>query len=127
VGYISIDRAGTRETVEAMNKAAQKIREGMSVVVFPEGSRSPDGFIQPFKKGGFTLAIKSKVPIVPVAIAGSREINPKDQWTVSPGDIRVRIGQPIETEHCSMKDRTPLMEEVGKAISSNFKLISSMS
>ena len=78
-GYISIDREGTRETVEAMNKAAQKIREGMSVVIFPEGSRSPDGSIQPFKKGGFTLAVKSKVPIVPIAIAGSREIMPKDQ------------------------------------------------
>ncbi|HSB06366.1 MAG TPA: lysophospholipid acyltransferase family protein [Thermodesulfobacteriota bacterium] len=123
-GYISIDREGTRETVKAMNKAAQKIREGMSVVIFPEGTRSADGSIQPFKKGGFTLAIKSKVPIVPMAIAGSREIMPKDKLTLNPGEIRVRIGQPIETEHCSMKDRTPLMEEVSKAISSNFKLVS---
>ena len=124
VGYISIDRAGTRETVEAMNKAARKIREGMSVVIFPEGSRSPDGSIQPFKKGGFTLAVKSKVPIVPIAIAGSREINPKDKMTVSPGNIRIRIGQPIETEHCSMKDRMSLMENVREAMSNNFKIIS---
>jgi len=123
VGYISIDRAGTRETVEAMNKAARKIREGMSVVIFPEGSRSPDGAIQPFKKGGFTLAIKSKVPIVPIAIAGSREINPKDQWTVRPGAIRIQIGQPIETEHCSMKDRNSLMERVREAITSQFNRI----
>lgn len=123
VGYISIDRAGTRETVEAMNKAARKIRQGMSMVIFPEGSRSPDGSIQPFKKGGFTLAIKSKVPIVPVAIAGSREIIPKDQWTVSPGDIRIQIGQPIETEHCSMKDRNSLMERVREAISSQFNMV----
>ena len=90
VGYISIDREGTRETVEAMNEAAQKIRDGMSVVIFPEGSRSPDGSIQPFKKGGFTLAIKSKVPIVPIAISGSREIMPKDRLTVTPGEIRMR-------------------------------------
>jgi 1-acyl-sn-glycerol-3-phosphate acyltransferase len=124
VGYISIDRAGTRETVEAMNKAARKIHEGMSVVIFPEGSRSPDGLIQPFKKGGFTLAIKSKVPIVPVAIAGSREIIPKDQWTVSPGDIRVRIGRPLETGDCSMKDRTSLMERVREAMTNDFKMIS---
>jgi len=123
-GYISIDREGTRETVKAMNKAAQKIREGMSVVIFPEGTRSADGSIQPFKKGGFTLAIKSKVPIVPMAIAGSREIMPKDKLTLNPGEIRVRIGEPIETEHCSMKDRASLMEEAGIAISSNFKLIS---
>ena len=96
-GYISIDRKGTRETVEAMNEAAQKIRDGMSVVIFPEGSRSPDGSIQPFKKGGFTLAIKSKVPIVPIAIVGSREIMPKDRLTVTSGEIRIRIGRPIET------------------------------
>ena len=123
VGYISIDRAGTRETVEAMNRAARKIREGMSVVIFPEGSRSPDGFIQPFKKGGFTLAIKSKVPIVPMAIAGSREIISKGTMRVSPGDIRVRIGQPIETEDCSMKDRTSLMERVSEAITGQFRMI----
>ena len=78
-GYISINREGTRETVEAMNKAAERIRDGMSVVIFPEGSRSPDGTIQPFKKGGFTLAIKSKVPIVPLALTGSREIMPKER------------------------------------------------
>ena len=123
VGYISIDRAGTRETVEAMNRAARKIREGMSVVIFPEGSRSPDGFIQPFKKGGFTLAIKSKVPIVPMAIAGSREIIPKGKMKVNPGDIRIRIGQPIETEDCSMKDRTSLMERVSEAITGQFRMI----
>jgi 1-acyl-sn-glycerol-3-phosphate acyltransferase len=122
-GYVSIDRDGTRETVEAMNKAAQKIQEGMSVVIFPEGTRSADGSIQPFKKGGFTLAVKSKVPIVPIAIAGSREILPKDKLTISPGDIRVRIGCPIETAHCSTKDRQALMEEVKQAISSQFKMI----
>ena len=123
-GYISIDRDGTRETVEAMNKAAQKIQEGMSVVIFPEGTRSVDGSIQPFKKGGFTLAVKSKVPIVPIALAGSREILAKDRLAISPGNIRVRIGHPIETSHCSTKDRQTLMEEVREAISSQFKMIS---
>ncbi len=122
-GYISIDRDGTRETVEAMNKAARKIQEGMSVVIFPEGTRSADGSIQPFKKGGFTLAVKSKVPIVPIALAGSRKILAKDRLTISPGDIRVRIGRPIETSHCSTKDRQTLMEEVREAISSQFKMI----
>ena len=104
-GYISIDREGTRQTVEAMNEAAERIRDGMSVVIFPEGSRSPDGTIQPFKKGGFTLAIKSKVPIVPIAIAGSREIMPKDKLTAYPGEIRMRMDHPIETQNYSMKDR----------------------
>ena len=101
VGYISVDRGGTRDTVEAMNEAAQKIRDGMSVVIFPEGSRSPDGSIQPFKKGGFTLAIKSKVPIVPVAISGSREIIPKGKLAVNAGEIRISVAHPIETKSCA--------------------------
>ena len=122
-GYISIDRHGTRETVEAMNQAAQRIREGMSVVIFPEGSRSPDGSIQPFKKGGFTLAMKSKVPIIPISVAGSREIMAKDRLTASSGEIRIKIGNPIETEPYSLKDRPALMERVSETISRNFDLI----
>jgi 1-acyl-sn-glycerol-3-phosphate acyltransferase len=126
-GYISIDREGTRETVEAMNKAAEKIRDGMSVVIFPEGSRSLDGSIQPFKKGGFTLAIKSRVPIVPIAITGSREIMPKDKLNVTSGEIRMRLGRPMETQYYGLKDRKSLMEKVSEAISENFRLISSPS
>jgi 1-acyl-sn-glycerol-3-phosphate acyltransferase len=126
-GYISIDREGTRKTVEAMNEAARKIREGMSLVIFPEGSRSPNGSIQPFKKGGFTLAIKSKVPIIPISITGSREIMPKEKLTVTSGEIRIRIDHPIETQNYSLKDRESLMEKVSKTISKNFEVISSPS
>jgi len=122
-GYISIDREGTRETVKAMNKAAERIRDGMSVVVFPEGSRSPDGKIQDFKKGGFTLAIKSKVPVVPVALTGSREIMPKQRLTAASGEIKIRVSHPIETIQYSMKDRRDLMEKVKETILKNFELI----
>jgi len=124
VGYISIDRGGTRDTVGAMNEAAQKIRDGMSVVIFPEGSRSPDGSIQPFKKGGFTLAIKSRVPIVPIAISGSRDIMPKDRLTAASGEIRVFVDRPIEIQELSLRDRESLMKRVRETISKNFKLIS---
>jgi 1-acyl-sn-glycerol-3-phosphate acyltransferase len=123
-GYISIDREGTRETVEAMNKAAEKIRDGMSVVIFPEGSRSPDGKIQDFKKGGFTLAIKSKVPVVPLALTGSREIMPKQRLTAASGEIKIRVSCPIETIRYSMRDRKNLMEKVKETILENFRLIS---
>ncbi len=123
-GYISIDRKGTRETVEAMNEAARRIREGMSVVIFPEGSRSQNGTIQPFKKGGFTLAIKSRVPIVPVAIDGSRTIMPKDSLKISPGEIRIQLGSPIETDNLLLKDRELLMAKVRERISQNLESIS---
>jgi len=125
-GYISIDRKGSRDTVRAMNEAAQKIQDGMSVVIFPEGSRSPDGLIQPFKKGGFTLAIKSKVPIVPVAIVGSREIMPKGRMTVNPGKITIRIGPTIETRELSLQDWKALMGKVAESISRDFQSISSV-
>ncbi len=124
VGYISVDRGGTRDTVEAMNEAARKIRDGMSVTIFPEGSRSPDGSIQPFKKGGFTLAIKSKVPIVPIAIAGSGNIMPKNKFTVAPGEIRMLVDRSIETEGYSLKDREILMKKVRETICRNFELLS---
>jgi len=123
-GYISIDREGTRETVEAMNEAAQKIRDGMSVVIFPEGSRSPDGSIQAFKKGGFTLAMKSKVPIVPIAISGSRDIMPKDKLTATSGQIRILVDHPIDIQHCSLKDREFLMKMMRETILKNFQLLS---
>ncbi len=123
-GYIRIDREGTRETVEAIHEAVRKIQDGLSVVIFPEGSRSPDGSIQPFKKGGFTLAIKSRVPIVPVAISGTREIMPKGRLTASPGEIRVRVGTPIDIQNYSMKDRKDLMEKVRESLLENFHLIS---
>ena len=125
-GYISIDRKGSRDTVRAMNEAAQKIQDGMSVVIFPEGSRSPDGLIQPFKKGGFTLAIKSKVPIIPVAIVGSREIMPKGKMTVNPGKITIRIGPTIETRELSLQDWKTLMGKVAESISKDFQYISSV-
>ena len=103
---------------------ARKIHDGMSVVIFPEGSRSPDGTIQPFKKGGFSLAVKSKVPIVPVALSGSRKIMPRGRLVANSGVIRVRLDAPIETENCSAKDRERLMEKVREAITRNFDLIS---
>ena len=123
-GYISIDREGTRDTVEAMNKAARKIHDGMSVVIFPEGSRSRDGSIQPFKNGGFSLAIKAKAPVVPMAICGSREVMPPEGLAAASGEIRIRIDPPIATETYSVKDREMLKEKVREAISRNFELIS---
>ncbi len=123
-GYISLDRKGGRDTVKALNQALQKIQEGMSVVIFPEGSRSPDGSIQPFKKGGFSLAIKSQVPIVPIAISGSRDIMPKGKFTTTRGEIRILVDHPIEIKTCSLRERESLMRQVRETIDHNFKLIS---
>lgn len=95
-GYIPIDRSGGRAAVLSLKKAAQRIKEGTSIVVFPEGTRSPDGRLQPFKAGGMQLAIQAGCPIVPVAISGSHEVLPKGSLTLKPGLITVAIGKPID-------------------------------
>lgn len=121
-GYLSIDREGTRQTVIALNEAVKKIKDGISVFIFPEGSRSIDGNLQPFKKGGFSLAIKSKVPIVPITIKGSREIMPRGSLAIKPGKIEIQIEKPIETKGFTLKDRLKLMEIVRNEIQKNLNL-----
>ncbi len=98
-GHIPIDRSGGRAAVKSLNDAAEKIRSGASVVIFPEGTRSRDGRLQPFKTGGIQVAIRSKCPIVPVAILGSYEILPRSTIWIRPGHIKVAIGKPIFSTH----------------------------
>ncbi|MGQ9500230.1 MAG: lysophospholipid acyltransferase family protein [Dissulfurimicrobium sp.] len=95
-GYIPIDRSGGRAAILSLKKAAQRIKEGTSIVVFPEGTRSVDGRLQPFKSGGMQLAIHAGCPIVPVAISGSHELLPKGSLSLRPGPIHVAIGRPID-------------------------------
>jgi 1-acyl-sn-glycerol-3-phosphate acyltransferase len=110
--YISIDRSEMRKALKSIERAAGKIRGGVSVVIFPEGTRSRDGFIQPFKRGGFTLALKSGVPIIPITINGSRDVMPRDSMRVRPGEIRVTIDRSVETSPYSLRERNVLMEKI---------------
>jgi 1-acyl-sn-glycerol-3-phosphate acyltransferase len=116
-GYVPLDRgAGGRRALKSMERAAALIREGRSVVVFPEGTRTPDGALLPFKQGGFLLAGKAAVPIVPVTINGSMQINPRNRLELYPGTIRIRFAEPVPAERVAGKDRERLMEEVRNAI-----------
>ncbi len=117
--YISIDRSGRRKALESIEKAASKIKGGVSVVIFPEGTRSRDGSIQPFKRGGFTLALKSGVPIIPITINGSRDVMPRDSMRVRPGEVRVSIDRAIQTTPFSLRERNVLMEKVRETIERN--------
>lgn len=96
-GHIPIDRSGGRAAVKSLNDAAEKIRSGASVVIFPEGTRSHDGRLQPFKTGGIQVAIRSGCPIVPVAISGSYDVLPRGRIRIRPGHIKVAIGQALST------------------------------
>jgi 1-acyl-sn-glycerol-3-phosphate acyltransferase len=87
-GYIPLDRGDGRKALKSMDEAAQQIRGGTSVIVFPEGTRTRDGHLLPFKRGGFLLAVKAGVPVVPVSIAGSFAINPG-------GSLGLNLGRPV--------------------------------
>jgi len=94
-GYIPLDRGDGRKALRSMCEAAAAIREGKSVVMFPEGTRSEDGRLLPFKRGGFILAHMAAVPVIPVTINGSGRINPANQIRLYRGDIRITLHLPL--------------------------------
>ncbi len=94
--YIAVDRSNPREAMKSMDEAIARAREGDSVVVFPEGTRSETGEVQPFKRGAFMLAARAGKPIVPVTIVGASDIMPAGTFNMRGGTIRVIIGDPIE-------------------------------
>ena len=119
-GAIEIDRENRISAIKSLGEAVQKIKEGKSVTTFPEGSRSRDDRIKPFKKGIFYLAIKSGAPIIPISIIGSRHIMPKKSLSVHPGKITMIIGKPIEAKNYSIESRDELITEVRDAIVRNY-------
>jgi len=94
--FIFIDRDHRGSARRSLQRAAVRIREGQSIVTFPEGTRSRDGGLLPFKKGPFVLAFEAGVPVVPIAIQGGPAILPKGTWRVSGGPYRISVGTPLE-------------------------------
>lgn len=116
-GNIPIDRRDRSAAIRSLQVAGERLVQDRAVVVmFPEGTRSEDGKLLPFKKGAFMLALQLGVPVIPVAVAGTRAIMPKGAWTVRPGKIRVRFGEPVEVDGLTEKDRDHLMETVRSRI-----------
>jgi len=119
-GFIRIDRSNREQAIASLDLAARTIRSGTSVVVFAEGTRSPDGSLQPLKKGAFVMAINAGCPIVPVSISGSRAVLSKSSLDIRPGTIDVVIGEPIDTTTHTMERKDLLMQEVRRAIEAGF-------
>jgi 1-acyl-sn-glycerol-3-phosphate acyltransferase len=111
-GYISIDRSDRKSAIESLNKAAKIIRNGVSVIIFPEGTRSRTNNVQPFKKGGFFLAVDSGVPIIPIIIHGTEQIMAKNQISIKPGNVTLEIAKPINSSDYTRKTKDDLMKKV---------------
>lgn len=116
-GYISIDRSGRKSTLQSIRNAAEIIRNGVSVIIFPEGTRSQDGNLKSFKNGGFVLAVDSGVPIIPIIIHGTWQIMSKNQLRIKPGRVFLEIQKPVESSNFSRKTKNDLLEKVRQIIS----------
>ncbi len=117
-GYIPLDRSDGRKALQSLDEAAATIRQGKSVVLFPEGTRTTDGKLLPFKRGGFILARKAGVPVIPVTINGSGRINPANQVRLYSGDISITIHPPVvfPSDLRRSDAETWMMEHVRKQI-----------
>ncbi|GAW68405.1 1-acyl-sn-glycerol-3-phosphate acyltransferase [Geoanaerobacter pelophilus] len=118
-GYIPLDRSDGRKALKSMKQAAERIASGTSVVIFPEGTRTKDGKLLPFKRGAFLLAAKAGVPIVPFTINGSWAINPRNRLELWPGTISVSFGAPIAVKPGAEGE---LMEQVREAIAARLEV-----
>ncbi len=109
---IMVRRSDPRQAMRSIELAAQEIRErGTSVAVFPEGTRSYDGVLGEFKRGGFLLAARTGVPLVPLAIRGSHLLLPRGEWKVRPGKIEVEIGKPIASKQDMNRNEERVIQE----------------
>ena len=116
-GHIAIDRRDQQAAIEALERARREVHaRPLTIVMYPEGTRTPTGELLPFKKGAFVLAIQVGVPVVPVGIHGARAVMPKGRLRIRPGTIRIRIGEPMTTEGLAIRDRDVLTDRARDAV-----------
>lgn len=116
-GHIFIDRKDRKRAMESLTTARQRLEdERPTIIMFPEGTRSPTGALQPFKKGAFVLAIQTGVDLVPAAISGSRDVMRKGSFLIRSGTIRVRFGEPIDVDGLDFDDRNELTARAHGAV-----------
>jgi len=115
-GFVPLERGNREQSLPAIERAADALRDGNSFLIFPEGTRSRTGALLPFKKGGFIMAIKGQAPVVPVAISGTRDAMKKGSLIIRPVQVTVSFGAPIATAGRTLDDRDELVGEVRGAV-----------
>ncbi len=118
-GHFPIDRRDPRRTALSVRRVIERVRGGMSLAVFPEGARTPDGLLQEFKPGAFRIALKAGVPIVPVTIRGTFALLPRTTLAPRPGRVDVIVGEPIDTTAYTEKSLPALIQRTKDAIQAN--------
>jgi len=114
--FIPVDRKARDSAISSVEKAAAAMRAGQSFLIYPEGTRSPDGRLQQFKKGAVVLAIKAGVPIVPVLCSGAQRVMAKRSMVIHPGEILVEFLEPIDASKYSWEKRDILNQRVHDAM-----------
>jgi 1-acyl-sn-glycerol-3-phosphate acyltransferase len=117
---IFIDRSNREQSMKSIHEGLDRLPRGVSVMFFAEGTRSPDGAIQQFKKGGFVIAIERNLPILPVTVNGSRRVLPKGSIVYNSGRIEVVIGEPIDTGGYTRDGLNKLIDDTRSVVISNF-------
>jgi 1-acyl-sn-glycerol-3-phosphate acyltransferase len=118
---ILIDRSDNQKAVETINKAIKDLKDGISAFFFAEGTRSPDGMLQDFKKGGIMVALKTKLPIIPITVVDSYKLLPRKALRIRPGVLRIIVGDPIDTSGYTEDDKDFLVQKVRDVIADTLK------
>jgi 1-acyl-sn-glycerol-3-phosphate acyltransferase len=111
-GFIPVDRISRHAASESLTAAVRSLKSGLSLALYPEGTRSPDGRLRPFKGGAFVMAIQAGVPVVPVSISGAHKLLPRGQWALRAGDIGIRFGLPVDASQFTVSQRSELLARV---------------
>jgi 1-acyl-sn-glycerol-3-phosphate acyltransferase len=125
--HITVNRSDRSDALQSLNKAKQRIASGISLVFFPEGTRSPDGRLLPFKRGGFWLAVQTQTPVVPITIDGSGALLPKGDWRIRRGEIHITVGEPLLVENYRSGKLLALSNQVRSIIAKQLETAASFS
>lgn len=117
-GFVSVDRANREAAIASVDQAIEHLKSGLSFLIFPEGTRSPDGRLRPFKKGSFVMAIRAQVPIVPVSVVGAHKVMLKGELAVHPGSVTVKFHPPVDVKAYTMEQRDKLVAQVQAIVAS---------
>lgn len=116
-----VDRSDTKKAIKSIENGVKRLPPGVSILFFAEGSRSADGKLKAFKKGGFVTAIGTGFPVLPVTVKGSMKVLPKGSLVFYPGPIEVVVGEPIDTLGYAREGLEDLMQQTSEVIGSNIK------